>query len=652
MGSPLIVNPSLSGFFDAMSSNRGFRGWQLRGDVFPSLYITKHPTAYYQGKGGVGAVAEEVLKTLDQNINFADYDRYDPCDLDDDGNRNEPDGYADMIILWFRWICSGIDGSTYSGVCALGGLSMSFPGGIDTTNDIINVNGIPTHVKISPYAPSTTYSIASGLVAEGTTDQGIDIFAHEIGHYLFGLIHTQRLGVWDLMTGSGVGIMNSEQRSELGWIPDMPHYSTEYGTYNIHLHDFETMGEAYIFDGASERYILENRAANGFYSNKANWIMPGNGLLITNLHFNPGADEDPITVACADSKWNWANFGITDCGGISCMGLHSITFLYPFKKLDPSNNGYSVMEMHDLCTFDGTANACEWLNGCSGQAGNLWNVGYNQVFSQWSNPKTYPASNKKGISIELVSQNPDGSADLIVKFGVDNCEAGTPPSKPLNLSASKYYFDPSKPTLFHPQIKWMRNNEPDVINPSNPGKYNIYRGFVAIPKTDPPYVLIQSVSFMSNSFIDNDISLYDPGNSYGCAYQPREYAYRITVTDNENLESVRSERSLIDGFIDPCAPPGSDKLALEHPFEYGVFNYPNPFNPVTAIKYFVPYDSYVSIRIFNALGQEVVALVNNEFRKAGSYSVTFDGTNYASGIYFYQLSAGTFTVTKKMLLIK
>ena len=80
-------------------------------------------------------------------------------------------------------------------------------------------------------------------------------------------------------------------------------------------------------------------------------------------------------------------------------------------------------------------------------------------------------------------------------------------------------------------------------------------------------------------------------------------------------------------------------------------NYPNPFNPTTNIKYQIPNNSFVSLKIFDVLGREVTTLVN-EKQNAGRYEVSWDATNYPSGVYFYTIKAGDFTQTKKMLLIK
>jgi hypothetical protein len=80
-------------------------------------------------------------------------------------------------------------------------------------------------------------------------------------------------------------------------------------------------------------------------------------------------------------------------------------------------------------------------------------------------------------------------------------------------------------------------------------------------------------------------------------------------------------------------------------------NFPNPFNPVTSIKYQLPSPEKVSIKIFDILGKEVAALVN-ENQEPGYYEVKYDASNLASGLYFYRIEAGSFTQTKKMMLIK
>ncbi len=80
-------------------------------------------------------------------------------------------------------------------------------------------------------------------------------------------------------------------------------------------------------------------------------------------------------------------------------------------------------------------------------------------------------------------------------------------------------------------------------------------------------------------------------------------------------------------------------------------NYPNPFNPVTTIKYSIPKSAKVELYVFNSLGQKVAELVN-ENKESGNYSVQFNASNLASGVYFYRILSGEFSQTRKLILLK
>ena len=80
-------------------------------------------------------------------------------------------------------------------------------------------------------------------------------------------------------------------------------------------------------------------------------------------------------------------------------------------------------------------------------------------------------------------------------------------------------------------------------------------------------------------------------------------------------------------------------------------NFPNPFNPSTKIKYSIPQASKVIIKVFDILGNEIETLVKEE-KQTGTYEITWYAENLPSGVYFYQLKAGNFVETQKMLLLK
>ena len=80
-------------------------------------------------------------------------------------------------------------------------------------------------------------------------------------------------------------------------------------------------------------------------------------------------------------------------------------------------------------------------------------------------------------------------------------------------------------------------------------------------------------------------------------------------------------------------------------------NFPNPFNPTTTISYEIAKEGFVKLLVYNILGKEISNLVN-EVQSPGKYEVKFDGRNLSSGIYFYQLNAGNYSATKKLMLMK
>jgi photosystem II stability/assembly factor-like uncharacterized protein len=139
----------------------------------------------------------------------------------------------------------------------------------------------------------------------------------------------------------------------------------------------------------------------------------------------------------------------------------------------------------------------------------------------------------------------------------------------------------------------------------------------------------------------------------GTTTEPNEYSF----TDN-NVSSgtytYRLKQIDFDGSFEY-----SKEIEVEISVLFGFSlqqNYPNPFNPNTIIKYQIPELSFATIKVFDVLGKEVVTLVNEE-KPAGSYEVEFNSRGLIhqtlpSGIYFYQLKAGSFIESKKMILIK
>ena len=118
---------------------------------------------------------------------------------------------------------------------------------------------------------------------------------------------------------------------------------------------------------------------------------------------------------------------------------------------------------------------------------------------------------------------------------------------------------------------------------------------------------------------------------------PGRYAYRVKQINTDGTFSY-------SGTVEVELGLAPNRFTLSQ-------NYPNPFNPTTAISYQLPAVSYVTLKVYDLLGREVATLVN-EVKQAGSYSANWDASRLSSGVYFYQLEAGQFRETKRMILMK
>ena len=102
------------------------------------------------------------------------------------------------------------------------------------------------------------------------------------------------------------------------------------------------------------------------------------------------------------------------------------------------------------------------------------------------------------------------------------------------------------------------------------------------------------------------------------------------------------------GNSDVIVTDVKDELPIQYSLDQ---NYPNPFNPATQIKYAIAKPGLVTLKIYDILGRQVADLVN-KYQEAGKYTVNFDATRFASGVYIYRIESSSFTSVKKMMLVK
>lgn len=129
---------------------------------------------------------------------------------------------------------------------------------------------------------------------------------------------------------------------------------------------------------------------------------------------------------------------------------------------------------------------------------------------------------------------------------------------------------------------------------------------------------------------------------------PGGFTYDIIECDNK-LFLGRDDGLYVKGIV---AGIKDNRKNTEIPKEYSLAqNYPNPFNPSTKINFQLPGSIMVTLKIYDVLGNQIATVIN-DVRPAGKYSVIFDANALSSGIYFYQLTAGNFVQTKKMVVLK
>ncbi|MCC7430168.1 CotH kinase family protein [bacterium] len=157
----------------------------------------------------------------------------------------------------------------------------------------------------------------------------------------------------------------------------------------------------------------------------------------------------------------------------------------------------------------------------------------------------------------------------------------------------------------------------------------------------------QNGNLVDSLVYDDEAPWQTAPDGTGSTLQLKNPAFDNSLAENWGASaSFGTPGSFNDNFLSVA------ENGLQVPAKFSLSqNYPNPFNPTTKISFTLPKTAKVRLEIFNVLGQSVKTLLN-ETKKAGFYTLDFNAQNFASGIYFYRLESGSFSQTKKMLLIK
>ena len=240
-------------------------------------------------------------------------------------------------------------------------------------------------------------------------------------------------------------------------------------------------------------------------------------------------------------------------------------------------------------------------------------------------------ANNADVQAKIYDWIDDGSLGII-KYSPFKSTPDTmaPVSPPANVIKTNLISGSVK-------ITWNRNPEADIT-----GYHLYYRGFNGYSFANEINIGTDTSYILSGVSISDTIGVTAYDRTYSITHESDSTIVNDNMTNgNESWYSFARDTSKTTGITKSEVP---SQYSLQQ-------NYPNPFNPTTTIKYSLQKAGNVRLTVYNAIGSKVATIVN-EYKPAGNYSVQFNGSNLASGIYLYRLESGQFSQVKKMILLK
>ncbi|MBS1492850.1 MAG: T9SS type A sorting domain-containing protein [Bacteroidetes bacterium] len=380
--------------------------------------------------------------------------------------------------------------------------------------------------------------------------------------------------------------------------------------------------------------ILTGNNAVRFFGNNYQTIYIGTNGIISFGTFDPqlGVNIEPPTDGLSQNNmlnailplWKDFNFGDADVTGRSlCIKVTSNEIIITFSKV-PSYN--ASVDANDYVSFQTilqyTSNPVQ--NSKIDFVYNYDQTGSSFV-SKYNNNTIYPMLvGIKGTSesaqefqyrffnssFQLINSGPIFSSNLTLALGPDASLL------PVELSSFTSQVNGS-----NVKLEWS------TVNEQNNSGFDVER------KTSGSNEW-KKISFVNGNGTSNETHNYSYEDKIAAS---GKYQYRLKQIDfNGNYKYYEL----------------SNEVEIEVPKKFNLSqNYPNPFNPATKINFELPRSSNVKLSVYDITGKLASELVNEQ-RAAGYYTVEFNGSNFASGIYFYRIEAGEYNATKKMTLVK
>ncbi len=351
-----------------------------------------------------------------------------------------------------------------------------------------------------------------------------------------------------------------------------------------------------------------------------------------------------LDLEIAEGRFNWSNpFWILNPWG----GPNNTDSIPVYTQLSSNRTGYDGRDAvphtkggtHQIYVTDNDQDGNWEVNRrVFGSPIDAFSVEYNNIFSPWSNPNSnrWNEIDTTDITIEILGTYTGFNGEDIYNLRIRmlNGENG-PPARIPDLSVAPDLNE-------HPLLSWAANIEPDLEY------YKVYKR-----KNSPNFSLYDTSH--TNDYTDLNEVFANPWMPAISIY------YKVTAVDDQGKESNFSNTVAVpvNGRSSQKYSEWSDDKNMEKliPDQFELLqNYPNPFNPETIIRFGLPRDQHISLRIYSILGQEITMLLD-KFVAKGYHEIVWDGRNRAgkevsSAIYLYALRYGDQMLVRKMMLLR
>lgn len=487
--------------------------------------ISPHSRKWYlDNKKRRGFIHREIIKEVNKKMDFAQFDNWSL--LGEYIHINKPDGIIDMIFMVWRNISNDYPSDSVKLIQSM----------LDFNNDEGDLGGSSFKVDNDKRTVKTWWGV-SGNQPEGSgvtvrdylTTNALRTCIHEFAHYLIGnnSYHTG-YGFWGMLDawGKKTQVANSFERYLLGWINIKSISNSFVKTYkNIKLKDYVTTGDAVriTIDSLTNQYFyIENHQKLSYWENNHVFGNVEKGIYVIRQDSYYGSSLQLIS---ASGRYNWkVNQEIKNPWGSGMLPVYDavradrkngntdmeyIPWEWKGKKMTPAPIHFTQDKKSSIPVKDVKY---------QGDGKDAFRIGYNEVFSPWSNPNSQDKNrDSTGIGFKLDGDT-NGVYTLVIYI---HTAYKAPPSKPINLEVKK-----SKSSAL---ITWSENIEPDMTN----GYYKIYK---ADDEDGEPGVfkLVQKIKAFDKN--GNPVTKWNDLD-----FQNKKYFYRISAVDNTGLESLPSD---------------------------------------------------------------------------------------------------------------